>query len=157
MREEEVMVFLVTLMILAGVAVLWMAMQSRRRIREMEHRERLAMIERGILPAPEVDPFAFERSAGLTAPPASRDTVRWRSAGILLLGLGLGLVMLISFAADSPQVGVGIGGAFALLGAAFLVNAMLIARNEALTMRSSFPTPTRRPPPPPEPPTNMAP
>ena len=36
MSGEEVTVFLMTLMILAGVAVLWMAMQSRRRIREME-------------------------------------------------------------------------------------------------------------------------
>lgn len=159
MREEEVVVFLMTLMILAGVAVLWMAMQSRRRIREMEHRERLAMIERGILPAPEVDPFAFEHSAGLTGRPASPDTVRWRTSGIVMLGLGLGMLMLITFAAGSPEVGLGIGGAFALLGAAFLVNAMLIARNEALTMRSSLPAapPARRAAPPSEPPSNVGP
>ncbi len=76
-----------------------------------------------------------------------------------MLGLGLGMLMLITFAAGSPEVGLGIGGAFALLGAAFLVNAMLIARNEALTMRSSFPAapPARRAAPPSEPPSNVGP
>ena len=57
---------------MAGVAVIWMAMQSRRQIREMEHRERLAMIERGLVPAPEVDPGAFDRRFGAGARRRSR-------------------------------------------------------------------------------------
>ena len=48
---EVLVVMMSSLGILAGVAVIWMAMQSRRQIREMEHRERLAMIERGLVPA----------------------------------------------------------------------------------------------------------
>ena len=66
MDAEEAVVLGMTVLILAGVAVLWMAMSNRRRFREMEHRERLAMIDRGLIPPPEVDPDGFERRAGLT-------------------------------------------------------------------------------------------
>ncbi len=49
--EGDVSVVIVSaLVFLSGLAVIWMAMQSRRQIREMEHRERLAMIERGLVP-----------------------------------------------------------------------------------------------------------
>jgi hypothetical protein len=130
--EAEATVLMMTLLILAGVAVLGMAMHSRRRIRELEHRERLAMIERGLLPAPELDPATFERRSGtaLSAPmpPASS---RFRSIGVITTGLGLGLMVLITFAADAPDLGLGLGGAIALLGAAFIVNAMLSGRPEA--------------------------
>ena len=34
----------------------------------MEHRERLAMIERGLMPSPESDPGGFETAAGFTPP-----------------------------------------------------------------------------------------
>ena len=61
MNPEEAIVLGTTVLILAGVAVLWMAMANRRRIREMEHRERLAMIDRGLVPPPEVDPVRFEQ------------------------------------------------------------------------------------------------
>ena len=130
MNESEVMVFLFSLMIFAGVAVLWMAMQSRRRFREMEHRERLAMIERGLIPSPELDPAAFERRSNVTPPtPEPQGTSRARSTGVMLIGFGLGLTMLLAFAFEVPEVGVGLGGAFALLGAAFVVNAMLSSRD----------------------------
>ena len=35
---------------------------SRARVRELEVRERIAMIERGMVPAPEVDPRGFDRA-----------------------------------------------------------------------------------------------
>ena len=143
MREEEVIVFLMSLMILAGVAVLWMAMQSRRRIREMEHRERLAMIERGLIPSPELDPGGFERRAGIAPALESSRAARSRSAGVIMIGFGLALMMLISFAAGTPGVGIGVGGAFALLGAAFLFNAML-SRSEPEPLRPSGRPPQRR-------------
>ena len=60
MSEEQVMVSVFSLMIFAGVAVLWLAMSNRRALREMEHRERIALIQAGIVPAPEADPLAFE-------------------------------------------------------------------------------------------------
>jgi hypothetical protein len=129
--EELIVVVISSLGILAGVAVIWMAMQSRRQIREMEHRERLAMIERGLVPPPEVDPGAFERRFGGTRAPASPGGVRARSAGVIMIALGLAFMFMLSFAAGAPGVGIGIGGAFALLGAGFFVNSILIGRSEA--------------------------
>ena len=78
--EETIVVAMGSLGILAGVAVIWMAMQSRRQIREMEHRERLAMIERGLVPAPEVDPAAFDRRFAGHQLAGSPGAVRARSA-----------------------------------------------------------------------------
>lgn len=126
MNEQHLAAAMMSLVILAGVAVLWMAMVSRRKVRELEHRERLAMIERGILPPPETDPGTFERGAGLTQ--ESHSTARMRTAGVLFIAFGLGLMVLIAFAAGEPNVGVGIGGAFAILGIGFVANAMLTAR-----------------------------
>ena len=58
MSDNGLVLFLI-LSIVAGVALMIAAMHNRRKIREMEHRERLAMIERGVVPAPESDPAAF--------------------------------------------------------------------------------------------------
>ena len=132
MNDDILVVVIFGLLIFAGVAVLWMAMQNRRMQREFEHRERLAMIERGLVPPPELDPAAFESRTGLTGQQEPRSASRSRSAGIIMIGFGLGLTMLISFAAGDPEVGIGIGGAFALLGAAFIFNSMAVGRRESL-------------------------
>jgi predicted phage tail protein len=128
--EETIVVVMGSLGILAGVAVIWMAMQSRRQIREMEHRERLAMIERGIVPAPEVDPAAFDRRFTGTRVTASPGAVRARSAGVIMIAMGLAFMFMISFAAGAPGAGIGIGGAFALVGAGFFVNSILMSRTD---------------------------
>ena len=127
MQDEEAFVIIFAMIIFAGIAVLWMAMQSRRRFREMEHRERLAMIERGLVPAPESDPLAFERSLPGRRQESPAST-RLRSAGVVGIGFGLALTMLIWFVADAPRVGIGIGGAFVIIGLAFLVNGTLAAQ-----------------------------
>ena len=129
--EELIVVMISTLGILAGVAVIWLAMQSRRQIREMEHRERLAMIERGLVPAPESDPGAFDRkfAAGVRAP-ESASANRARTGGVTMISLGLAFMFLLSFAAGAPGVGFGVGGAFALVGAGFFVNSLLMSRAE---------------------------
>lgn len=131
MNDEAFVVAIFGLVIFAGVAVLWMAMQNRRMQREFEHRERLAMIERGLVPPPELDPATFESRTGLAGQPESRAGARSRSAGIIMIGFGLALTMLIAFAAQEPEVGVGVGGAFALLGAAFIFNSMALGRRES--------------------------
>lgn len=128
--EELIIVIISSLGILSGVAVIWMAMQSRRQIREMEHRERLAMIERGLLPAPEVDPAAFERRFSSTRAAESPGAVRARSGGVIMIALGLAFMFMLSFAAGEPGVGIGIGGAFALVGAGFFVNSLLMSRTD---------------------------
>ena len=135
--------------IVAGAALMIAAMHNRRLVREMEHRERLAMIERGVMPSPETNPAAFEAAAGFLEP--DKDEVnrsqRYRTAGVLLIGFGLGLVFVIGVAAGNPDVGWGIGGAWISLGAASLLNYWLMSR------RTHWPPATRRP----EPPTNSTP
>jgi hypothetical protein len=129
--EEAIVIMLSSLGILSGVAVIWMAMQSRRQIREMEHRERLAMIERGLVPAPESDPGAFDRKFTTARTPESTSAARARTGGVTMISLGLAFMFLLSFAAGAPGVGFGVGGAFALVGAGFFVNSLLMNRAEA--------------------------
>lgn len=156
MNQEEAIVFMTITVIAAGVALTWMAMMNRRRLREMAHRERLAMIERGLVPPPELDPAGFEAQAGLPPPVENQGAIRSRSAGIMLIGLGLALMMLIAFVADASDIGIGVGGAFVLLGGAFLFNGMLLGRHSPVRHTRPYvpppPTPPRT-----EPPTNVAP
>jgi hypothetical protein len=120
--NDEMMTFallLNTLFILGGVIVIVMAMHQRTRKIEMQHRERMAMIDRGLTPSPETNPEQFEASLG--RPGVSRYT----SLGIAIVGLGMGLMLLIGVAGDAPGAGVGVGGAIVVLGAAFIVNGYL--------------------------------
>lgn len=155
MVGEVLFVTILALIIFAGVGLMVAAMMNRRRIREMEHRERLAMIERGLMPSPESDPVGFESAAGL--PRSRRESgVAYRTVGVLMIGFGLGLLVLITFTAGDPEVGLGVGGAWAILGAASLLNYFLIGRREQERGASRRWTPTP-PPHPPEPPANIAP
>jgi hypothetical protein len=153
-QEEEVILVIVTLIVFAGMGILYLAVTNRRALREMEHRERLAMIQRGLIPSPEADPVAFEAAIGGShGTPRSE---RWRSAGITIIGLGLALIMLISFTGGAPSVGIGVGGAFAVLGFTLLLNSSQVGRSEG--HRSNAPvfrptsSPTAPPPPPVAPP-----
>jgi hypothetical protein len=154
LSEATTIVLVVLTVILAGVAILGVAMVNRRKLREMEYRERLAMIERGLVPPPELDPGGFERGARL--PPESRGAVRTRTAGVLLVGLGLSLMLLISFVGGATEVGIGIGGAFALMGGAFLFNSMLLSR-QSTDQRVPASSPRRPTSGGSEPPSNVAP
>lgn len=148
-----VILVLLALSMFGGLAILWMAMTNRRALREMAHRERLAMIQRGLIPAPELDPLGFEEAMGeLSTTSTAAD--RWRTAGVTFIGLGLGLMMLIGFAAGEPGIGVGIGGGFAILGATLLLNGLPTRRTDVSRYRPipQPPPPPTRPAPPPEPP-----
>ena len=141
MQEEEVVLIVVTMIILGGMAVLYMAMSNRRALREMEHRERLAMIQRGLVPSPEMDPVAFEAAVAPSVEPfapAGRAD-RWRSAGVVCIGLGLGLMVMLTFAAGEPGAGIGVGGAFAMLGATLLFNGAHLRGSEQPRMRMQPP------------------
>lgn len=131
MSDNGIVLFLL-FTIVAGVVLMIAAMNNRRRIREMEHRERLAMIERGVVPSPETDPATFEAAAGFAdgsknGPDLSQ---RYRTAGVLLIGFGLGLIFVIGVAARSPAVGLGIGGAWISLGAASILNYWLMSHRK---------------------------
>jgi hypothetical protein len=155
MGDVGLLIFLL-MMILGGVALMIAAMHNRRIIREMEHRERLAMIERGLMPPPETNPAAFEAAAGFAEPPKDEQarTYRYRTAGVLLIGFGLGLVFVIGVAARAPEVGWGIGGAWISLGAASLLNYWLMSRRTDTDRRAPWSPPSARRP---DPPTNVAP
>ena len=128
MSEEEVILTSITIVVFASLGVLWMAITNRRAVREMEHRERLAMIQRGLLPAPESDPLGFEQGIEAFSGAGLRSE-RWRTAGTLMVGLGIALAILLTFSAGEFAVGVGVGGAFVALGAAILFNGMQLGRS----------------------------
>ena len=135
MSEEEVILTSITIVVFASLGVLWMAMANRRAVREMEHRERLAMIQRGLVPAPESDPLGFEE--GMEAFSGARlKSERWRTAGTLTVGLGIALMILLTFSAGELAVGFGVGGAFVALGAAILYNGMNLGRSQRMTRPS---------------------
>jgi Domain of unknown function (DUF6249) len=101
------------------------ATMARARVRELEIRERIAMIEKGLMPPPEVDPRGFDRAMD------HYDRARWttssarhRRAGIVLLAIGIGLFLMIGIAGDEPNAGIGVGGFVAVLGLAFLINSL---------------------------------
>jgi hypothetical protein len=130
--------------IIGAFSVVIAAILSRTRIRELRIRERIAMIEKGLVPPPEVDPAGFDRAMGRYARSESygrRDTGRHRRAGIILIGVGLGLVVLIGSTAGSIRQGFGVGGFLAILGLAFLVSSLFEYSHESARI-----------PPPPTPP-----
>lgn len=115
----------------AGVFLIFLAMRGRSEALERQHRERMAMIERGHIP--------------LADPPMSRGTSRSLSLGIIVAGLGFALMMIVSIAGGSPEAGIGIGGAIVIVGAAFIVRS-LVVRPEPPSSAPRLP-----PPPPPDP------
>jgi hypothetical protein len=96
---------------------------SRSRVRELEVRERIAMIERGLVPPPEVDPRGFERAMSHYDRRRGTAGHRHRRAGVTLIGVGLGVTLLIGLAGNEPvRVAIGVGGFLVTLGIAFLIN-----------------------------------
>lgn len=117
---------------IAAILGLWAFLisvsQAKARVRELQIRERIAMIEKGLMPAPEVDPRGFERAMGQDGTRYRHSANRHRSAGITLIGVGLGLMVMIAFAGEHPQQAVGVGGFIIMIGGAFLVNSMFDQR-----------------------------
>jgi hypothetical protein len=58
------------------------------------------------------------------------------------------MMMLLTFTAAAPAAGIGVGGAFAILGGTLLYNATHMNRSEAARSRLSSPQPDRIPQPP---------
>lgn len=127
------LVVIVGLFVLAGLAIL-----RSTRLRELKHKEWMALVEKGIVPPPEMTPPAAaggglkpDALGGLegTAPTArSAAAERFRSAGVVFVGLGAAIALIIGVAASAAQVGIGIGGAVAVVGAALFVNGTLMGR-----------------------------
>ena len=125
--------------IVGGILAGMVATVTKGRVRELEIRERIAMIERGMVPPPESDPEGFDRrmhSVGII----QREHVapRHRSAGVVLIAVGLGMMVLLTYAGDVPRQGLGIGGFIVILGLGFFVNS-LFAPRPTLPPRSNEP------------------
>jgi hypothetical protein len=120
--ENEIfarMLILPGLLIVGGFAVLVAGIIRGGKVAELRHRERMAMIERGLPPPEPVTPTeGAERTYGTKM-----------TAGILLCGFGLALMTLIAFAAGARDVALGVGGAFVMLGLGFVATA-LVARSD---------------------------
>lgn len=109
----SLMLLLPALVIVGGFALLWLTVQRGFKQAEYRHRERMAMIERGLTPPdPVLGDRALQHAHGFKM-----------TIGILMCGLGLALFMLIAFTAGAPATAFGIGGAFVMIGLAFMASA----------------------------------
>ena len=106
---------------------------SKARVRELDVGEPIPrivpahewdVIERGLVPPPEVDPRGFDRAMRSYDRSRQRGPGRHRRAGITLIGVGFGLVMLIGVAGGAMNEGIGVGGFFVIMGLAFFINSL---------------------------------
>jgi hypothetical protein len=108
----------------------------RARVRELEVRERIAMIERGLVPPPEVDPARLRPGDGpLRALPrafAGASPPRGRHAH----GRRLRPHVLIGVAGDSMSSGIGVGGFLVIMGWRFSSTASSIDSRDDYPGRS---------------------
>jgi len=124
---------------------------TQARVRELEVRERIAMIERGLVPPPEKDPGGFDRAMSVADRYRDRDwrrhrsPGRYRSAGVTMIGVGFGLMLLIGISGNSPNEAIGVGGFLVVMGLAFFLNHWL-ERNHSDASGYPPPPPPGRPP-----------
>src|SRR4051794_3374767 len=85
--------------ILGGILTSIVSTMSRARVRELEIRERIAMMGRGMGPPPEADPVAFEQGMHTIDRAQHRHSgaPRFRSGGIMVISVGFGLMTLLWF------------------------------------------------------------
>ena len=134
MVGEELFAVVFIFGMFAGVFIIFLGLRQRSLQLEMQHRERMAMIERGQIPLADVDTAMHVRRVSAGAPAA-----RSLSFGIVIVGLGLALMTIIAIAGESPESGVGIGGAIAILGGAFIVRSMVVREEPPPPMTGSKP------------------
>lgn len=115
-------------LLLAGIGLMAVVLRGRQRMQELAMEERIAMIERGLVPSPEADPAGFERLLHDRRPP-NRAALRFQSVGVMFMGLGFALGILLAFVARQPSLALGLGGAIAVLGLTASLNGILMASN----------------------------
>ena len=143
--------FLIPIVAIIGAFVTAIvATLSRARVRELEIRERIAMIEKGLVPPPEMDPAGFDRAMNQhERHDRTSRAPRHRRAGITLMGVGFGMMVLIGFAGERGDLGsaIGVGGFLVVLGAAFFINSLFELRHQPPTSTGSRPNELPRVPP----------
>jgi hypothetical protein len=152
MAGEWLVFFGLMATMLAGVFIIVTGIRHRAQSLEMAHRERMAMIEKGIVPSPEANPghaaWMGPHSTGRSTPgsPAVAAATRSLTLGIVIVAVGLGFMSIIGVAAETPTVALGIGGAIVIVGAAFIVIGQ-VRRAGAVQSFAPPPLPTTRPQP----------
>lgn len=121
MQGEELFAIVFIFGMFAGVFIIFLGLKQRSQQLEMLHRERMAMIERGQIPLSEPAGDPARRPMNAVVPSA-----RSLSLGIIVVGVGIALMTVIGIAGESPETGLGIGGAIAILGAAFIVRSIVV-------------------------------
>ena len=124
MIERVMIMTVLTAFVLAGMGLIAVMLRGRQRLRELVIRERIALIEKGLVPSPEANPGGFEAFVN-RARRVSRTGARYRAAGLFIMALGCALFLLLTFAANNAAIGFGLGGGIAVIGAAAFVNGML--------------------------------
>lgn len=125
--SPELFALIFVLVVFAGVFIVFMGLRQRSQQMELQHRERMAMIERGQIPTAE--PAGWHRPGHRAARGGSAS--RALSVGIVVVGLGLALMTVIGVAGGAPEIGIGVGGALAILGAAFIVRSLVVRPESA--------------------------
>jgi hypothetical protein len=127
--EPEQLLFAIVFVIgmFAGVVVIFLAMRQRALQMEMQHRERMAMIEKGQVPQEPPRIYAGSPTGG-----GSAAGLRSITLGIVVISIGLGLMTIISLAGQSPEIGIGVGGAICIVGGGFIASGMLRRSQGAL-------------------------
>ena len=136
MPAEELFSIVFILGMFAGVFIIFLGLRQRSQQLEMHHRERMAMIERGQIPLSDPEVLHVRRIPNVG--PSSRSL----SVGIIVVGLGLALATIISIAGESPEVGIGVGGAIAILGGAFIVRSIVVQPDVTPTSSGSVKPPS---------------
>ena len=134
MVGEELFAMVFIFGMFAGVFIIFLGLRQRSLQLEMQHRERMAMIERGQIPLTDVDTAMHVRRVSVSGP-ASRSL----SFGIVIVGLGLAMMTIIGIAGESPESGIGIGGAIAILGGAFIVRSIVVREEPPQPLTGSKP------------------
>lgn len=118
------------IVLVGGMGMMLVALHGRQRLKELAIQERIAMIDKGLVPSPETNPAAFESM--LRPPRASTRALRYRSAGLVLTGMGLALTVLLFFVMPRAARGIalGVGGALTIVGFTILGNGLLLANDD---------------------------
>lgn len=116
---DALLAVMFTVVMFSGVFLIFTAMRQRSETLERQHRERMAMIERG-----QVPPAQPLRRGGNSSSLAM-------SLGIIIVGTGLALMTIIGIAGETPTVGIGVGGAIVIVGVSFIVRSLVVRPAES--------------------------
>lgn len=123
---DALLAVMFTVVMFSGVFLIFTAMRQRSETLERQHRERMAMIEKGQIPPAQ--PVRRGGASGLSM-----------SLGIIIIGFGFALMMIIAVAAGEAGVGIGIGGAIVILGIAFIVRSLVVRPSETVSTPPPIP------------------